>query len=260
MLAVGLGAILYGARTTRHEGCRSPADCITAAPRDAEFVSTRADHLADATLRMRGDGSVRLVTLRGRTRWRIATRSAVTPRLVAAGDIDDDGVTDYVLALARPLVPAARCGDRAMQVTSLLVVDGKTGPRSTPVALLPDICWKKPTFSYPTHQWGAGTAYIGDFTEAYSGPELILTPYYASTATVWNLAQTGRWQRVRAASSRDLAFPSMPQFDRVYDASNSTPCSQPVPGGPCFVPDSHVANAVMLPAEARGLFVLTRAR
>lgn len=40
------------------------------------------------------DGSVSLVGLDGRPRWRVPTDSAAAPKLIAAGDVGDDGITD----------------------------------------------------------------------------------------------------------------------------------------------------------------------
>jgi hypothetical protein len=257
VLAVFLGAL----SVLGPDGCGTVDECLANAPESAALVSTRGGAVLDATVVARDDGSAALVTLRGHTSWTVATRSTVAPRLVAAGDLSGDGVTDYVLGLARPVSPARRCGGRTVFDTSLLVVDGRTGRGSSPVRPQADICWQKPTFSYPTQQWDASTAHIGDYSNAAKGQELVLTPYYAKTGTVWNLAQTGRWERVRTRARAGFAFPSTAAFDRAYDATNPTPCASPTPGTPCFVENSHVANAAMLPGTgARGLFVLTSAR
>ncbi len=241
--------------------CDPPAECVASLDGGQTLVATSRSGSPDASLEPAADGSVSLVGLDGRRRWRVSTGSVAAPQLVAAGDVGTDGVTDYVLSLTLANAPVRRCGPGTVAKTSLLVVDGRTGEASSPFGALPDICWDTPTFNYPTQQLSSGTVYIGDFTRAYRGPEVVVVPYYASDGRVWNLAQTGRWQRVRTPTAADFPFPSGPQFDRAYDAANPTPCSSPTAGGPCYTPNSHVANAVY-PAgtEAGGLFVLTSSR
>lgn len=261
LVAVGVAALAFIA-VREHGGgrCRSTADCITGLPDDATLVATRSAGAVDATLRAAADGSVSLVALDGERRWRVATDSTAPPRIVAAGDVSGDGTTDYVLALTHPRGPAQRCGTGTAAGTSLLVVDGRSGRTASPFGALRDICWNTPTFNYPTQQWDPGTVYIGDFTSAYRGAEVVVVPYYATRGSVWNLAQSGRWQRVRHGAATSFPFPSTDAFDRVYDATNPAPCSHPAPGGPCYVPHSHVANGVFLPGGVGGLFVLTSAR
>jgi hypothetical protein len=238
--------------------CSPPSACVAGLDGGQTLVSTRTSGPPDASLEPAADGSVSLVGLDGRRRWRVATGSAEAPQLVAAGDVGTDGVTDYVLGVTRPLTPAPSCGGGTIAETSLLVVDGRTGEASSPFGALPDVCWR--ALNYPTRQWSSGTAYIGEFTGAYRGPEVVVLPYYATHGQVWNLAQSGRWQPARTPSAKELPFPSTPAFDRVYNATNPAPCSAPGPGGPCHTPNSHVANAVFPPGDGDGLFVLTSSR
>ena len=259
MLIVGVAAVIAVISLREPGGCRTPAGCIVSAPDSATFVASRPGRAADATIEVDADGSASLVGLDGRPRWRVATASAEPPRVLAAGDLSDDGVTDYVLGLVRPVAPARRCGRQELKVTSFVIVDGRTGRTSTVSPPQEDVCWHKPTFSYPTQQWAPGTVYITDYTPARRGAELVAVPYYAKDGAVWNLAESGRWQRVRAGASDTFPWPSTPRFDQAYAAANPTPCSVPVPGGPCYVEDSHVANGVTLPGGA-GFFALTSAR
>ena len=236
--------------------CQPPKACVAALDGGETLVATSAAGRPDATLESAADGSVSLISLDGHRRWRVATGSATAPQLIAAGDVGTDRVTDYVLGLTHTTSPAASCGSGTVAETSLLVIDGRTGETSSPFGALPDVCW--PALNYPTRQWGSGTVYVGEFTNAYRGPEVVIVPYYATHGRVWNLAQDGRWQSVRTGSADRFEFPSTPEFDRVYDASNPTPCSAPATGGPCHTPNSHVANAVF--ARGGGLFVLTSSR
>jgi hypothetical protein len=255
---VAVAAILGAKSLLGPGGCRTPEGCLVAVPDDATFVATRVDGATDAELDVDEDGSAALVTLRGDRVWRVATGSDQAPEILASGDVSGDGVTDYVLGLVRHR--QRRCGSQAVTTTSFVVVDGRSGRARRLELPLADICWRKPTFTYPTRQWGAGTVYIGDVSPAHRGNELVAVPYYAKQGTVWNLAETGGWQRVRGAGgATSFPWPSTARFDQVYDASNPAPCSSPTGGGRCFVDNSHVANAVVLPGGA-GLFALTSAR
>jgi hypothetical protein len=240
--------------------CHPPSACITALQGAETPVSTRTSGPPDAVLEPAADGSVSLVGLDGRLRWRVRTGMAAPPELLAAGDVDADAITDYVLGLTRPLTPARPCGNGTVAETSLLVVDGRTGKRSSPFGVLRDICWSTPTFNYPTRQWSSGTVYVGDFTPAERGPEVVVVPYYATHGEVWNLAESGRWQLVRTPSAKQFPFPSTRAFDRTYNATNTDPCASRQPGGPCHTPNSHVANAVFPAGAQGGLFVLTSSR
>jgi hypothetical protein len=236
--------------------CHPPSACVAALDGGETLVATTTSSRPDAYLEPAADGSVSLVGLDGRRRWQVSTGSATSPQLVAAGDIEADGVTDYVLGLTQPLAPTRACGSGMVGTTSLLVIDGRTGETSSPFGALRDICWT--SFNYPTQQWSAGTVYIGEFTGAYRGPEVVVVPFYAAHGRVWNFAQSGRWQLVRTPSAKQFPFPSTPAFDSVYNATNPAPCKSATSGGACFTPNSHVANAVFAPAG--GLFVLTSAR
>jgi hypothetical protein len=267
LLAFALVAVVAAAAIAGHSrdqpprGCDAPAECVASLDGNDTLVSTSVSGRPDASLEPAADGSVSLVGLDGTRHWRVTTGSEAPPRLVAAGDLSTDGVSDYVLSLTRPRADARRCGSTAVAETSLLVVDGRTGRASSPFRALRDVCWERPAFTYATHQWSSGTVYIGDFTGTYRGPEVVVVPYYANSGQVWNVAQSGRWQLVRTPSADDFPFPSTAEFDRAYGASNPTPCASPMPGGPCHIPDSHVANAVFPPgAEPSGLFVLTSSR
>lgn len=238
--------------------CSPAAACVAALDGGQTLVSTRPRAAPDATLEPGADGSVALVGLDGRRRWRVATGSAATPELVAAGDVGTDGVTDYVLGLTHTLAPARACGSGTIAETSLVVIDGRTGKASSPFGALRDVCWNTPTFNYPTRQWSSGTVYIGEFTGAYRGPEVVVVPYYATHGRVWNLGQIGRWQLVRTPSAKQFPFPSTPAFDNIYNATNPAPCTGATPGGPCYTRNSHVANAVF--GADGGLLVLTSSR
>lgn len=258
-LIAGIATATYVVRDGREPSplplCAPPSACVAALDGSETLVSTSTSGRPDATLEPAADGSISLVGLDGRRRWRVSTGSTAAPALVAAGDVGTDGVTDYVLGLTRPLAPVRGCGAGTVAETSLLVVDGRSGETSSPFGTLPDICWK--AFNYPTRQWSSGTAYIGEFTRAARGPEVVVVPYYATHGRVWNLAEHGRWRRVRTPSTKEFAYPSTEAFDRAYNAANPEPCRDAAPGGPCYTQNSHVANAVFVPG---GLFVLTSSR
>jgi hypothetical protein len=256
-LIAGIATATYVIRDGREPAplCAPPAACVAALDGDETLVSTATSETPDATLRAAADGSVSLVGLDGRRRWRTPTDSSTAPQLVAAGDVGTDGVTDYVVNLTLPLPPVQGCGAGAVAQTSLLVIDGRTGKTSAPFGALPDICWS--AFNYPTQQWSSGTVYIGEFTRAFRGPEVVVIPYYATHGRVWNHAESGRWQLVRTPSATEFAYPSTEAFDRAYNASNPEPCKGATGGGPCFTTNSHVANAVF---AGDGLFVLTSSR
>ena len=173
------------------------------------------------------------------------------PQLVAAGDVGTDGVTDYVLGLTLAHAPARRCGAGTVAETSLLVVDGRTGETSSPFGALPDICWtRRLQLPDPAMELG-DRLHRRLHARATAGPEVVVVPYYADP---W----TGLEPRADAAAGSSCARrprPSSrshhgPAFDRAYNAANPTPCSPPAPGGPCYTPNSHVANAVF-PAGRR---------
>jgi hypothetical protein len=261
---IGVAASAAVAVHVRREAtprCTTPELCVAALDGGSTLVSTRGSGPPDASLEPAADGSVSLVGLDGTRYWRTSTNSTTPPRLVAAGDVGADGVTDYVVSLTRPLAAPQACGEGSAAETSLLVIDGHSGRTSAPFKALTDACWNTPTFTYPTQQWDPGTVYIGDFTRAYHGPEVVVIPYYATRGSVWNLAQSGHWQLVRTPSAKDFPYPSTGEFDRVYNATNPAPCSPPTAGGPCDIQNSHVANAVFPGgAQPGGLFVLTSAR
>jgi hypothetical protein len=258
-IAVAGAPTLRTAPAPASPGCRTVEHCIAAAPSSAVFVATRPGRGIDATLRLAADGTVSLVQIAGRTQWRIVAKSALQPRLAASGDLDGDHVTDFVLWLVNPTVPPSVCGGSPMRVSSLLVVDGRTGATASPFPSLPDVCWDTTTFNYPTLQWDFGSVYVGDFSARHRGAEVVLVPYYAQEGTVWNFREHRHWETVRTRAATSFQYPSTPAFDRSYDASNPTGCSHPVPGGPCYVQFSHVANGVFLGA-GRGFFVLTSSR
>jgi hypothetical protein len=256
-LIAGIATATYVIRDGREPAplCAPPEACVAALDGAETLVSTATSGRPDATLAPAADGSVSLVGLDGRRRWRVSTGSAAAPQLIAAGDVGADGVTDYVLSLTRPLSPVQGCGAGTVAETSLLVVDGRTGETSSPFGALPDICWT--AFNYPTQQWSSGTAYIGEFTRELRGPEVAVVPYYATHGRVFNLADSGRWQLVRTPSAKAFAYPSTDAFDRAYNAANPEPCRGATPGGPCYTPNSHVPNAVFTDG---GLLVLTSSR
>jgi hypothetical protein len=234
--------------------CHPETSCVAALGGGETLVSTSASGRPDATLEPAADGSVSLVGLDGQLRWRVASSSTAAPELVAAGDVGTDGVTDYVLGITQALAPAQTCGSGTIAETALLVVDGRTGEAASPFGSLPDICWGN--LNYPTRQWGAGTAYIGELTDEYRGPEVVVLPYYATHGEVWNLGEDDSWRPV----GERFPYPSTPEFDRVYREHNDAPCAAPAPGGPCYIENSHVANAVFPPEGDGALFVLTSAR
>lgn len=258
-LIAGIATATYVVRDGREPApaplCAPPSACVAGLDGGQTLVSTGSSGRPDATLEPATDGSVSLTGLDGRQRWRVATGSTTAPQLIAAGDVGADGVTDYVLGLTRGVEPARACGSGTAAETSLLVVDGRSGEIASPFGALPDICWT--AYNYPTRQWSSGTAYVGEFNDELRGPEVVVIPYYATHGRVWNLAESGRWQRVRTADAQAFAYPSTEAFDRAYNASNPEPCQGATPGGPCFTPNSHVANAVF---AGGGLLVLTSSR
>src|SRR5215217_7860813 len=88
-------ALLAGGSTaallTRERGpdpsaiCTPPEACVAALDGGETLVSTRPSAASDAYLEPAADGSVSLVGLDGRRRWRVSTGSAAAPQLVAAG-------------------------------------------------------------------------------------------------------------------------------------------------------------------------------
>jgi hypothetical protein len=260
LLGAGLAVVVWPAGAPARERCAALAQCIASVPSGASYVSTRPGGPIDATLRYGPSGSVSLVSLDGRRRWTAATTAGQPLLLSAAGDLDRDGAQDFIFWVLNQLQPAQVCGSTAMRTSSLLVVNGRTGATTTPFPSLADICWDTPTFNYPTQQYDFGSVYVGKFRPAGRGPEVVLSPYYAMEGTVWRLAPSGAWDRVRVGSRATFPFPSTPAFDATYDATNATPCRHPVAGGPCYVTNSHVANGVFLPGTAGGFFVLTSSR
>ena len=219
-------------------GARTGSSTAVFAPPAPTAVLTDANGRGGVDSYVWGDarGRMTLRTFAGRTLWRTrAARVAAEPRVVAAGDFTGDRVPDYVFWVLR--------ADS----------DGRTGRTRGPAPALGDICWNTRQFNYPTHQWEYSTVYVGDLTRS-RGNEVVTVPYYATTGTVWNFAAKRRWRRVGT-----FAYPSTPAFDAAYARANHTPCSQPLGGGRCFFPYSHVANAVILPRRA-GLLTLTSMR
>ena len=201
--------------------------------------------------------SIELHNLQGTLLWRAAVDSEDSPRLVATGDFNGDGVTDAIFrTLTTPSSPAT-CGSQAVKSTRLVFIDGATGGVTYPLPAAADVCWNGfgRVAPYTTHQWGTGTAYIGPLVDGT--PAVVAAiPYYAKEGWVLRWSSRG-WNMLSGAAGNPLIYPSSPAYDRLYNAVNPHPCSGPV-AGPCYVDSSHVANAVFLdPAHARGLLVLT---
>ncbi|HEX9364516.1 MAG TPA: hypothetical protein VGA47_12115 [Candidatus Dormibacteraeota bacterium] len=185
--------------------------------------------------------------------WIVAVRSTLPPDLVGRGDFTGDDVPDYVFQEVQPT--AKRCAGHTMSQTQLVFVDGATGSAWRPIAPLDDICWTN--YGYATHQWGVGSAYIGDFLPGGAGGEVVLFPYYATDGWVLTFDSRIGWRRLQET----LTYPSSPRFDRDYNAANSRPCKN-VPDAPhCYHRYSHVPNAIFLGANgAAPLLVLTSNR
>ena len=131
--------------------CHPAAACVAALDGGQTLVSTSRSAAPDAWLEPGADGSVSLVGLDGRTRWRISTGSSTAPQLLAAGDVGTDGVTDYVLGLTHALAEAQSCGTATVAETALVVVDGRTGETEAPFGALPDVCWNaRPSTTRPS--------------------------------------------------------------------------------------------------------------
>ena len=224
-------------------------------------MPARAGGKLDAAVVTTLDGSVELRRFDGTARWHASVAPVNgLPRLVAAGDFTGDGITDYAIWARRDSDPPATCGVTRMQTSTLVFLDGASGAESQPVGPLSDICW--PALGYPTHQLDFGTVYIGDFEASYRGNEVVVVPYYATAGTVWNFAQTHAWQQVSGRGGRQsFTYPSVPEFDSDYAAANGRACSSLGAGEPCYIPDSHVPNAVFVrPGSANDLFTLTSNR
>lgn len=202
--------------------------------------------------------SIELRDLEGRLIWSVPVTADRTPHLVATGDFDGDGVTDGIFQILVTPANPTRCGTGLVRTTRLMFVSGARGAVSWPLGPTPDICWDGfgTTPPYTTHQWALGTAYIGPTTSSASNDVAVL-PYYAARGLDLHDSSSG-WSTVVEGAVSKLIFPSTPEFDQVYDAANPTPCSDPIAGGPCYVSNSHVANAVFVDAASGGgLFVLT---
>ena len=243
--------------------CDPVLRCVTSMPSSATLVASRAGGGLDSFVGTSTAGSLELVGLDGSLRWSatVASPVAALPRLLAAGDFTGDGITDFVFWILRGVDPPSLCGGTPVQTSSLVFVDGASGAVSQPVSPLQDICWHL-NFNYPTHQWDFGTVYIGDLTAATPGNEVVLMPYYATEGTVLADLPSG-WQPVSGRGGRtSFAYPSTPAFDLEYDAANPRGCSALEPGGPCYIPYSHVANGIFVRSGGAGhsLFVLTSNR
>jgi hypothetical protein len=231
----------------RVKPCRPAILCKAHVPTLPTLATSTAAGRFDGYIAV-GHRGAALVRFDGSLIWKVATPGArARPRLVAAGDFTGDRIPDYVFWILRAPVREQACGSKPMRVSHLLFVDGRSGRNWQPVAPLLDICWDRPDFNYPTYQWDFGTVYVGDFTRRYRGREVLVVPYYAKEGRVLNFEAARRWQTVRGRDGRrTFPYPSVANFDHVYNASNTTPCSHPLQDGRCFVPHSHVANGVFV--------------
>jgi hypothetical protein len=261
-VAAGVFMLARNGEQNAWPGCVSREGCVTSLADRATFVTTTGRGPRNAALVPQANGAVSLVTLDGKRLWTLHTTSDQPPRLLAAGDIDGDHVTDYVLGLVRRGGAPAHCGADMIGTTLLLVVAGRTGRTWAPFRPARDICWTTPSFHYSTQQLTFGTVYVGDFTADRLGNEIVVVPYYATDGTVWNYAAKKRWRAVGTEQRRSFAYPSTARFDQAFNSTNSVQCSSASSTGSCFVEHSHVANAVFLPygPGPTGLFVLTSAR
>jgi hypothetical protein len=251
-LAAVLLAALPGAAASGTD-CRR-ARCPAGIVVHGTLADSRGSGTFDASLRMTA-GAVELVGLDGRRDWRANVGGRAT--LVASGELTGDRVPDHVVWVLRDADPPRRCGADAMQVSTLLALDGRTGAVTRPFPDLLDICWETPTFTYPTHQWEISTVYIGDLTPALRGNEVVAFPYFATEGWVWNRAAARRWQRVAAGARNALVFPSTAAYEDAYAKANGGPCSVPAGLSTCWVQHAHVPNAVFVPG---GLLALTTFR
>jgi len=203
--------------------------------------------------------SVELDNVDGSVVWTVPIDSAQEPDLVGEGDFTGDGVSDFIFDEVRPSSPAQLCAGRVMSESDLVFVDGSTGAATRPIPPTLDLCWAN--LGYSTHQWGVGTAYVGQFQPGLAASEVLVFPYYATFG--WVLAyDSGVGWRVAQGAQQYLAYPSSPAFDAAYDSANASPCT-PIPGqSGCYVENSHVPNAVFIgaPGPTSGLLVMTSQR
>src|SRR5262249_41270020 len=190
--------------------------------------------------------------------WKVPIKSRLEPDLVARGDFTGDGRPDLVFEEVRPAVPERLCAGKPMDETQLVFVDGASGASWRPVPPLLDLCWQ--SYGYATHQWSVGSVYVRALAAAPGLTDILRFPYWATTG--WRLRFDVRigWRSVPVGTDA-ITYPATSAFDRVYNATNATPCRR-LPGQDhCYVGNSHVANAVFLDGQAGpGLLVLTTNR
>jgi hypothetical protein len=224
------------------------------------LISLHGDGPADAAFVL-GPKAIELRDLQGRSMWTVPIVADRAAHLVATGDFDGDGVTDGIFQILVTPTNPTRCGTSVVRTTRLLFISGATGAATWPLAPTEDLCWSGfgTSAPYVTHQWALGTAYVGPMTSS-AAKEVVVFPYYATRGDVLH-DSSSVWSPVVAGSVSNLTYPSSPAYDRTYDAANPQPCSGPTPGSPCYVSNSHVANAVFLDGTpGGGLFVLTSSR
>ena len=198
--------------------------------------------------------TVELTRIDGSVVWTVAVSSTLPPDVVARGDFTGDGTADFIFEEVQP--SSQRCVGHAAGRTQLVFVDGASGAAARPLAPLNDLCWT--AYGYATHQWGVGSAYIGDLIPGSPGNEVMLFPYYATDGIVLTFDPSTGWKRL----PKTLPYPSTSRFDQVYNVSNPTSCKRTLEApAHCFKKWSHVANGIFLGDEGKApLLVLTSYR
>ena len=118
--AAALAAMVVHVRREPVPRCTTPEACVAGLDAGSTLVSMGGAGPPDVSLQPAADGSISLVGLDGTRHWRTSTKSTTPPRLVAAGDVGADGVTDYVVSVTRPLAAFRACGAGSVAETSLL--------------------------------------------------------------------------------------------------------------------------------------------
>jgi hypothetical protein len=164
-------------------------------------------------------------------------------------DYNQDGWID--LAVARSQEIDERCGDVAMNVSWVELIDGKTGePAGFKTPQAKSLCWdfrtptdRDPKKVYPTTQWTNLSVLFGAGTRT-----LALLPYYAEDGQflTWQ-GPPGTFEQTK------FLYPSTPRFDALYKGAVRP---NPFSGQTGFVKDAHVANGMMVttPAGPRLVF------
>lgn len=156
--------------------------------------------------------------------------------LFGGHDYDADGWPD--LGLARHEEGVTPCGDDTVGTSWLTLIDGRDGAVVYDTPAEADICWKFPTATYPTIQWGARPLF-GE------GPALFLAPLYATTASLsaWDGASFG---------PADLFYPSTASYDATYTADVLNAWGT----GTSYLAHSHLANGLVgtFGGETRAVF------